>query len=300
MAEFLYDAAYAPDLDKVKANGGVAMSVYLTGIYESTCAQPAQLHEKGLGVLGNYEEAIDELLYCGHDGGVDIGRRAAEAYMAKGAPGGVGLGIVFSVDLSVDESAFGAISRSFDGIREGLDGRFVPKVYGEGALIDYLVAHGKVEGKQWLSASTSFPGFDAADLHVGKVQLVGGPVPGTDQDVLTDADGLGIWWPAGSPHHNAAQATHLEDDMTPDQAKQLAELHDRLAKIDNINFAIHNQVAPAVADMRPKVQALYARGHDSNLDPKEFAKDLAGALGPDIARQVATELGSILGADATH
>ncbi|PZS19125.1 MAG: hypothetical protein DLM57_04615 [Pseudonocardiales bacterium] len=290
---YLYDAAYAPDLDKVKENGGIAMSVYLTGGYATTCAQPDALHAKGLGVLGNYEEAIDELLYCGRAGGVDIGRRAAEAYLAKGAPGSTGLGIAFSVDVSADPSTFGAIGEAFVGIREGLAGRFVPKVYGEGALIDYLVAHHEVEGLQWLSASTSFPGFNPADPHVGRVQLVGTPVPGTDQDTITNFKGLGIWWPVGSPHAHD-NATPLEDDMTPEQAKQLADLHDRLGKIDTMNYAIHNQVAPAVADMRPKVQVLYARDQGGQLDPKELALDLAAALGPDLATQLAAELGTIV------
>ena len=293
MTYYLYDAATAPDLDEVKAHGGIAMSVYLTGSYADSGAQPDALHAKGLGVLGNYEEAIDELLYCGRDGGVDIGRRAAEAYMGKGAPAGLGLGIAFSVDLSADESTFGAIGTAFDGIREGLDGRFVPKVYGEGALINYLVAHHKVEGLQWLSASTSFPGFDPDNPAVGRVQLVGTPVPGTDQDEITHFAGLGIWWPPGSTFANSDTSLQ-EDDMTPEQARQLADVHARLAKIDNTAFAISNSILPAVADIRPKVQILFARSHGDQVNPQELARDLATALGPVIAHQVASELSSIV------
>lgn len=224
MTLYMYDAAYKPNLDQVVAHGGIAMSVYLTGSYANTCAQPSELHAKKLGALGNYEQAPDELLHCGKSGGVDIGKRAAAAYVAKGAPADKNLVIAYSVDVDAPPSSFPAIAEAFDGIRIGAAtvGQFRQKVYGEGALIDYLIAHGKVDGHvEWLSASTSFPGFDAADPNVGTVQLIGSPVPGTDEDRITSTEWLdGIWWPAGSPYD---KGDNPMADLTKEQLDEIAD-----------------------------------------------------------------------------
>lgn len=200
MTAYLFDAAYKPDLAAVKRNGGIAMSVYLTGRFANTCAQPGELHALGLGVLGNYEEAADELVHAGHSGGVSVGQRAAAAYIAKGAPPRQGLGIAFSVDVEVQPAQFPAIGEAFDGIGMGLGGQFVPHVYGEGALIDYLVSHHQVTGVQWLSGSSAFPGYNPKDVNVGLVQSMTTPVPNTDLDQINVLAGLGIWWPLGSPY----------------------------------------------------------------------------------------------------
>lgn len=204
---YMYDAAYAPSLAAVKAHGGIGMSCYLTGAYASTSPQPKALRAAGLFALGNYERGAGELVTCGYDRGVQIGKEAATAYIAKGAPRNTRLtpanrrlAIYFSVDVNARPSTFPAIGKAFDGIKKGLAGRFEPRVYGEGALIDYLVKTKRVTGPQWLSASSSFPGYDPSSPHVGLVQKVGTPVHGTDQDVITcHPSELGAWWPAGSP-----------------------------------------------------------------------------------------------------
>lgn len=206
MTRFMYDAAYAPSLSAVKAHGGLGMSCYLTGDYASTSPQPAKLRAAGLFALGNYERGAGELVSCGYDRGVEIGKEAATAFIAKGAPRNTRLtpakkrlAIYFSVDVNVRVSDFPAVGKAFDGIKKGLAGRFDPRVYGEGALIDYLIKTKRVTGPQWLSASSSFPGYDASSPHVGLVQKVGSPVGGTDQDVITcDPSELGAWWPAGT------------------------------------------------------------------------------------------------------
>jgi hypothetical protein len=197
MTVYLFDEAYAPNLDAVKANSGIAMSVYLTGNYAGTCAQPGALLAAGLGVLGNYEQAADELLTAGHAGGVSVGQRAAAAYIGKGAPSGTGLGIAFSVDVNAPPSSFPAIGQAFDGIIQGLAGRFVALCYGEGALIDYLVQTGRVPPVNWLSASSSYPGWNPDAADVALVQQFGTNVPGTDEDKITNtAIYRYIWWPA--------------------------------------------------------------------------------------------------------
>lgn len=205
----MFDAAYRPDLAAVKAAGGIAMSVYLTGQYASTCASPAQLHTAGLGALGNFEEAANLLTTCGRAGGLDIGRRAAAAYAAEGAPTGQGLGIAFSLDVRTAASQFPAVGDAFAGIAAGMGDRFVPLVYGEGAAIDYLAAHHNVPGVEWLAAPTSWPGFNDNDPRVAVVQRVGSPVRGTDEDDITNLTALApyIWWPPGSPYAPEAPVT---------------------------------------------------------------------------------------------
>lgn len=46
------------------------------------------------------------------------------------------------------------------------------------------------------------------------------------------------------------------DDMTPAEHQLLQDIHDRLAKIDTMSFAVSNSILPAVADMRPNVDAM--------------------------------------------
>ncbi len=286
---YLFDAAFKPDLAKVKAVGGIAMSVYLTGTYSTTCAQPAELHAIGLGALANWERAPDALLTAGHDGGVSIGREAATAAIAKGFP--AGKGVEFSVDVNAAPVDFPAIGAAFDGINVGLglDGRFLSVVYGEGALIDYLVRTGRVvQGGNWLSGSESFPGWDASDVNVALVQRVSSPVPGTDLDDITNLGAIAplIWWPPNSPYEGA--------DMTPEQAKQLQDLHDRLAKFDTLSYA-SGLMLPAVADIRAKV-AVLAGQQGQTVDVPTLASDLATALGPDLGKQLVTALGTALAA----
>lgn len=231
MTGVLFDAAYSPNLDAVVAAGGIGMTVYLTGDYAGTCAQPAALHAKGLGVLGNYEEAADELITAGYIGGVGIGQRAAAAYIAKGAPAGQGLGIAFSVDVNAPASTFPAVGAAFDGIKAGLAGRFVALCYGEGALIDYLVTNHGLVKVEWLSASSSFPGWNPASPNVALVQEVGSPVAGTDEDKITNLAGLEpyVWWPPGSPYANGALFMALTDQQQTDMYNAVMDMHKAVA-----------------------------------------------------------------------
>lgn len=221
---YMFDAAYKPDLAAAKAAGCIAGSVYLTGAYAGTCAQPSDLHAIGLGAFGNYEEAANEIVVTDHAGGVSIGQRAAAAAIGKGWPPGAGKGIAFSVDVNVDPSLFPHVGDVFEGIKAGVAGRFVVMVYGEGALIDYLVANHGLIRVEWLSGSSSFPGYNEADPNVGWVQEVGTTVPGTDLDRITNLAGIEplVWWPAGSPYDTQGV------DMLADERAALFEIRDEL------------------------------------------------------------------------
>lgn len=225
MSLYGYDAAYPPPPATIKAAGGVLMAVYLTAKYAVPTSRCAQIRATGLGVLLNYEEGAAELVTAGRSGGQAAARRALAAAIADGAPASNTLGIYFSVDVNVSPGQFAAVGAAFDGINDVLRGKFLVHVYGEGALIDYLIATGRVVGRQWLSASTSFPGFNADSPNVGLVQLVGTNVPGTDQNTITNAAGLDAWWPAGSPYG--------DDDMplSPDESEKLTEIHTWLQRL---------------------------------------------------------------------
>lgn len=273
MASAMFDAAYAPKLADVKAAGGIAMSCYLTGQYAATSPQPNRLHAAGLGALGNYERGAGELVACGYARGVEIGREAATAYIGKGAPAGQKLAIYFSVDVNAAPSTFPAIGRAFDGIKAGLAGRFVPRVYGEGALIDYLLTSKRVAGPQWLSASSSFPGFNPISPHVGLVQKVGTPVAGTDLDVITcDPSELGIWWPAGSPY--------LEVDPLAGYT------------LDQIAQAVVDKLIPNAYDGHPSVGGILAAIDEHVNDVEKLVKAVntaTAAPGGTLARLAAVQ-----------
>lgn len=283
MSGSLFDAAYAPDLAKVKAAGGIAMSVYLTGAYCRTCAQPSALHTAGLGVLGNYEEAASALQSCGLTGGMAIGRAAAAAYMAEGAPAGRGLGIAFSLDVNTPASRLSAVSVAFMGISAGLAGRFVPLVYGEGAAIDYLWTRHRVAGVQWLAAPTSWPGYAPGDVHVGLVQQVGSPVSGTDEDKITDLAALEplIWWPAGSPYVLPSVPTPVPASIYGESDQMIVVTIDRATVPKGkpwpgdyiFNGSLHG-LAPAVGKTSNVASVLKAVGQKAMV-PITYAQYLA-------------------------
>lgn len=263
----LFDAAYRPDLVKVKAAGGIAMSVYLTGQYASTCASPAELRAAGLGALGNYEEGASELLTCGEAGGRTIGQRAASAAISKGFPANTGLGIAFSLDVNTPASKLAAVGSAFVGIAAGLAGRFVPLVYGEGAAIDYLWTNHRVLGVEWLAAPTSWPGYDAGDVHVGLVQQVGSPVAGTDEDKITNLDALAplIWWPAGSPYAKEIEMLDPNDPVVQSllaKENAVASVEQALAQIEIWGDATHpdsiHSIGQNVVALQAQVAALAA------------------------------------------
>lgn len=199
MSAYGYDAAYPPPPATVAAAGGRIMAFYLTGNYAAAPVWGNSIRAAGMAALPNYEQAADELTGGGVAGGHAAGVRAFNATAAQGVPQDGKHAIFFSVDVNVPESNFPAALPVFDGINQALQAKYCTHVYGEGALIDYLKANNRIcQGAHWLSGSTSFPGYNQANPNVGLVQLNGSNIPGTDQNVITNAAGLHVWWPAGA------------------------------------------------------------------------------------------------------
>ncbi len=193
----VFDAAYPPNIATCKANGAIAISRYVAGGGQRqwkrlSLAETDRILAAGLGVIYNYEGQADEALHAGRTGGLIAARIAIADSINLGRARADGSeAIYYSVDVNTPASAFGAIADYFRGIRDGTQGRFQIKFYGQGSLGDYLLSLGLIDGKYWLSGSTSFPGYDRNSPHVCMWQHVGSPVAGTDLNTVTDASELG-------------------------------------------------------------------------------------------------------------
>jgi hypothetical protein len=251
-----YDAAYPPDPSAVRAAGGQLMACYLTASYAVVAQWPARIVAAGMGALANYEQAADELVYCGRPGGQAAGHRAMTAAIADGFRADGSIGIYFSVDVSVSPAQFPAVGAAFDGINDVIRGKFCTHVYGEGALIDYLIATGRIKPAcaNWLSGSSSFPGYNPQSPHVGLVQLVGSNIPGTDQNIITRPAGLHAWWPATNPlgvdTMTDAQVATIRSDIANLRAELIQAIgeptHPSTDSVRNRQNALARQVADAV------------------------------------------------------
>jgi hypothetical protein len=197
----MFDAAYKPDLAKVKAAGGVVVNGYISGTYASSTTQPSDAVAAGLGYLPSYEEGAAELVGATRAYGQSVGRKIVAAFTAKGLPLDGTLAVYPAVDTNVPGVQATDCNAGFAGIRDVLAGRVSLRAYAEGAVIDALVTAGVVDGPCWLAAPASWPGFNVADQHVCLVQRVGTSVPGTDLNtIITDPHLLGALWPSGSPY----------------------------------------------------------------------------------------------------
>lgn len=258
---YAFDAAYAPDLAAVKAEGGIAVNGYLTGDYADTTTQPAAAHAAGLGYVPTYEEGRDELVNASRAAGQAVGRKILDAFDRKGIPLNGTVAVYPSVDVPVGAGTADACNAGWRGIRDVIAGKVSVRAYAEGAVIDALVRAGLVDGPCWLAAPTSWPGFDVNDANVCMIQLVGSPVGGTDQNhLVTDPSALGAWWPAGSPYGG--------DDM--------ALTDDDVQKIADAVWAHHYKV-----DGRVERRADYMLGYA--WDGAEKAHGQLERLAPEVA-----------------
>lgn len=191
MTDYAYDAAtFQPG--EITASDCLFACCYTDGSHAYSPPTIAEIRAAGKGILANHENAQTELS-GGSSAGVQAASHAVAAVLSWGMPQDGSCAIHYSVDASVPASQFSIYAAAFAGIRSVHGGRFLVGFYGELALYDYLLARGLVDVKCWLSASSSFPGYNPASDHVGLVQQVGSDIPETDRNLITDADTLGVW-----------------------------------------------------------------------------------------------------------
>ncbi|SDJ08102.1 hypothetical protein SAMN05444157_1635 [Frankineae bacterium MT45] len=206
-----YDAAYmAANIKAVLAKKPLFLPLYTDGPYAASQALVDEIHGNGSGILWNHERSPSQLS-GGRPAGVQAAHDAMAAIAARGTPMDGTVGCIYSVDLSVAAADFYRYDAGFDGINDTHAGHLKAGCYGEGALIDHLVAGKRVQLKSWLSASKSFPSWNPASPNVGLYQLVGTDVPNTDKDIITDPTHLGVWWAPGSPYSNGGTVTSPAD-----------------------------------------------------------------------------------------
>lgn len=212
---YAYDAAYSPNLAAVKARpGAVAINGYLTGRYATSTTSPAAAHAAGLGWVATYEEGTDELVGASRSKGAAVGQKILAALKAHGVPLDGTIAVYPSVDVAVSAGNATACNEGWRGLRDVLAGKVSIRAYAEGAVIDALAYAGLVDGRCWLAAPTSWPGFNVDDPHVCMVQLVGTDVPGTDRNhLVTDPKALGAWWPVASPYSATGGNMAMDSDV---------------------------------------------------------------------------------------
>lgn len=197
MTSIAYDAAYAPNLDTVKAKGAIAVNHYLTGIYAGTSTQPVDAHRKGLGSIITYEQGPSELVGLSRAGGREVGNRILTAARALGVPLDGTVAVYPSVDVNVATDRMDSCDPAYRGLRDVLGRKLSIRCYGEFDLIKHLHDQGLTDGPGWLAGATSWSSSDHSDSPlVCMVQHVGSDIPSTDRNTVTQPDKLGAWWPA--------------------------------------------------------------------------------------------------------
>lgn len=277
MAVFSYDTANLSGmLNQVIAQHPPFVSLYTDGGHAATIFDAVSLQTAGIGILWNHENAPNELA-GGYAAGVAAAQHAIAPVIAAGTPTDGTVAVFYSVDVDIPTTAFQPWVDAFAGINVTHAGRFRVGCYGEGALINELVRLGLVQVKGWLSASSSYPGYDPKSPNVGLVQMVSTNVVGTDQNEVTDITGLGIWWAPGQPYVNDPPLKLKEDD---DMANPFLTLstpegiwlwcpnigaYEQLTLITDV-YALQQVGAPSVtgavteisADLHAKLKAIWA------------------------------------------
>lgn len=219
-----YDAAYAPDLGAVHANGGIAVNHYLTGIYAGTSTQPVDAHKHGLGSIITYEQGPSELVGLSRAGGRDVGNRILAAVRKLGVPLDGSVAVYPSVDVNVATDRMSACDQAYKGLRDVLAGKLSIRCYGEFDLIKHLHDAGLTDGPGWLAGASSWSSTYPTDSPlVCMVQHVGSDIPSTDRNTVTQPRALGAWWPTGSPFikEDDVSAQDVLDALASDKGKAL-------------------------------------------------------------------------------
>lgn len=208
---FAYDGASMFDLAAAKAAGGIICTVYIVGdpggMPHADAARVAAIRAQGMGALPNWERAADFFLTCSVTDARNAGAEALGACKALGFPADGSIQCAFSIDVQVPPSRFAEIGQKIDAVQAGLTSAYRAMVYAQSDLIDYLVAHGHVTGKQWLMGSTWGNPYNAGSPNVCMVQShdaagnwLNSHVGGTDVNTVTDPNAVGAWWSDNSPY----------------------------------------------------------------------------------------------------
>lgn len=237
MNNYLFDGADPTfDLDKAKAAGAIAISVYIVGdpggMAHANAQRVAEIRSKGMGVLPNWERAANFFSTCSVADAKGAGAEALAAARSLGFPADGTVQVAFSFDFDCPSSRFPEMGQKVDAVSAGLTTAFIPMVYAQIDLIDYLVTHGHLVGKQWLMGSTWGNAYHP-DSNVCLVQShdatgqiwLNDPVPSTDINTVTDPYALLAWWPDGSPYGGLT----------------VSDITDILARLDAIDTHLHNQ-----------------------------------------------------------
>ena len=280
----MYDGAYdSAEIPAAKTAGAIAMSYYIVGPFAASSASPGPVRGAGLGSVLNWERAPNALVGATRAQGQAIGQEALAA-IDPACPRDGSVGIYFSVDVNVAMGSVAVCDECFRGINDILAGKFKVKCYAEGAVIDHLVSLGLVQGKQWLSASSSFPGYNPSDVNVCMVQQIATDVPNTDRNVVTDPYALDAWWPDGSIYGVDLDATQnqmltdlhnwLVNGTAPGQVNEggtIAAALETAQKLVNVIAAFRQDVDTQLAALQQQIAALPApSGGGTSSAPTAF------------------------------
>lgn len=281
MTLYAYDGASAFDLAAAKRAGAILITGYIVGhpggMDPINKARVAQIRAMGMGFLPNWERGAAYLVTCSRADGVAAGREAVAALRALGVPDDGTVACPFSWDTGIDPAKYPDCGVVADGIIEGLAGRYRFTAYGQGGLIDYFAKTHRLQSEGWLSASKSFPGYNAADTRVALVQKVGTPVAGTDQNIVTDPANIHAWWPDNSPY-GADMALDPNDPVIVDLHKRLDSIYARIWEC--VAVAVNGDaqhpnsqaaIGPVVKQVAQQVQTIQTGG----VDPVALAKAIA-------------------------
>jgi hypothetical protein len=275
---YAYDGANPGfDLAAAKANGGIVATVYIVGtpggMPHADRARVAAIRAAGMGVLPNWERAADFFGTCTVADARAAGVEALAACKALGFPADGTIQVPFSFDFDVPSTRFREMGAKVDAVTAGLTSAYVPMVYAQTDLIDYLVSHGYLAGKQWLMASTWGRPYNPASPNVCLVQShdaagnwINSHVTGTDINTVTDPHALGAWWPDGSPYSTGG--LHMDADVRA-RFDAIDQRLTALFQVDTtgdgksditgtVQAAVRAEVAGVIqllADMAPRVAA---------------------------------------------
>lgn len=209
------------------ADGIRVVSMYLSHDVSKnvTAAKVKAYHAAGIGVLLNWEAQSGAPLNGASQGQADASeavRQAQALVAAVGYKPGAKLSIIFSCDRDTTSANYPAIDAYYNATRKVTHAAgYLNGVYGEYDLIIHLHSKGLTDVEWQTYAWSGGRLSPEADFY----QYLNGQHmarASVDFDKVEHAAQLGAWWPPGHPVNKPTPAP--EEDMTPQQAADLAEI----------------------------------------------------------------------------